>query len=72
MSSSLSKIIETGMNVFKSNPGIVKNEKYYLLMVGCNVWMSSFTFNWIIYDLSGKMQLRGGNMDATLLDLNRV
>ena len=36
-------------------------------VVGCNVWMSSFTFNRIIYDPSGKMQLR----DATLLGMSR-
>ena len=31
MSSSLSEILETGINVFKSNSQIVKNEKYYEL-----------------------------------------
>ena len=29
MSSSLSKILETGINVFKSNSRIIKNKKYY-------------------------------------------
>ena len=32
MSSSLSKILEAGINVFKSNYQIIKNKKYYEIL----------------------------------------
>ena len=49
MSSSLSKILETGINVFKINYQIIKNKKYYeisiiyecveklSMIIGCNI-----------------------------------
>ena len=51
MSSSLSKILETGINVFKSNFQILKIKKYYEILtiyecvekssmiIGCNICM---------------------------------
>ena len=72
MSSSLSKILEIGMNVSKSNTRIIKIKniikyqlylyKYinlHLTVAGYNIWISSFKFNWTINDLSEeKKQLR--------------
>ena len=53
--SSLSKILETGINVFKSNSRIIKKLKIFwninfIRMHSTIVWMISFKFNWIIYD----------------------
>ena len=57
MSPSLSKILETGINVFKSNYQIIKNKKYYeistihecveklSIIIGRNIWMICFESN---------------------------
>jgi len=37
MSSSLSKILETGINVFKSNSQIMKNTKYYEISIQISI-----------------------------------
>ena len=57
MSSSLSKILEPGINVFKRNCQIMKNKKYDILttyecdeklsmIFGCNIWMICLELNW--------------------------
>ena len=62
MSSSLSKILETGINVFKSNSQIMKNTKYceistinecvekLSMTIVCNIWMICLELNWFVYD----------------------
>jgi len=69
MSSSLSKILETGINVFKSNYQIIKNKKnimkYYLYTNASknNRWLLFVIFNdflelnWFLYDPSWVLQL---------------
>ena len=67
MSSSLSKIIETGINVFKSNSQI-QNTKIYQLFTNalknnrwrttvCNIWMICLELNWFVYDPSWMLHL---------------
>ena len=38
--------------------GVLAKNELNAIIVGCSIWKSSFKFNWIIYDLSRKMQLR--------------
>ena len=69
LSSSLSKILETGINVFKSNSQIMKNSKYYKISaiykcvekysmtIVCNIWMICLELNRFVYDPSWMLHL---------------
>ena len=58
MSSSLSKILKTGIFVFKSNYQVIKIKTYYKIstiyecveklsmIFGCNIWMICLELNW--------------------------
>ena len=60
MSSSLPKILETGINLFKSNSQIMKNTKYYeistfyecveklSMTIFCNIGMICLELNWFV------------------------
>ena len=71
MSSSLSKILETWINILKRNSQIIKNEKCYeistiyecveklSMTIGCNIWMICLELNRFFYDLSWMLQHPG-------------
>ena len=69
MSSSLTKILETGINFFISNSQIITIKTYYekstiykcgerqSMTIGCNIWMICLNLNWFFCGLSSMLHL---------------
>ena len=82
MSSSLSKILETEINVFKSNFQIIKNEKYYeistiyecvgklSMIIGCNAWMICLELNLFFFDPSRMLAHTNSEVATFFLQLS--